>query len=147
VDSSVKEVLSQAWVKELLNQALPARLATADPRTMQPHVVPVWFEWDGERIWISSFRSTRKIREIRRNPRISIVVDVDNGPLGTCAVTMEGQAELIADPEVVVPRSTTIYARYLGEEGVKDPEPASWIVDPENLLICLAPEKVYTFRG
>ena len=147
MDSSVKEVLSQAWVKELLNQALPARLATADPRTMQPHVVPVWFEWDGERIWISSFRSTRKIREIRRNPRISIVVDVDNGPLGTCAVTMEGRAELIADPEVVVPRSTTIYARYLGEEGVKDPEPASWIVDPENLLICLAPEKVYTFRG
>jgi general stress protein 26 len=146
VDKSVQNVTSLVWVQQLLDQAIPARLASADPRTMQPHVVPVWFEWDGERIWISSFCSTRKIREIKRNPRISIVVDVDGGPLGTCAVTMEGQAELITDPAVVVPRSTTIYARYLGEDGVKDPEPASWIVDPENLLICLAPEKIFTFQ-
>ncbi len=146
MERSVKDIISHAWVKELLDQAVPARLATTNPRTLQPHVVPVWFEWDGERIWISSFRSTRKIREIMRNPRVSIAIDVDDGPLGTCAVILEGRAELINDPQVVVPRSTSIYARYLGEDGVKEPEPASWIVDPENLLICLDPEKAYTYH-
>ena len=142
----VKDITSQEWVKTLLDQVVPARLATADPRTLQPHVVPVWFEWDGERIWISSFRSTRKIREIKRNPLVSIAVDVDGGPLGTCAVILEGRAELISDPKVVIPRSTSIYARYLGEDEVKEPEPASWIVDPENLLIRLDPEKAYSYH-
>ncbi len=146
MDKPVKEIINLPWIKELLSQVIPARLATADPRTMQPHVVLVWFEWDGERIWVSSFKSTRKVREIRRNPKISITVDVDGGALGTCAVILEGRAELITDPAVVAPRATTIYVRYLGEDGVKEPEPASWIVDPENLLISLAPEKVYTFH-
>ena len=82
-----------------------------------------------------------------RNPRVSIVVDTADEPQGMQAVIFEGRAELISDPRIVVPRSTTIYTRYLGEDGVKDPEPASWIVDPENLIICLKPEKVYTSRG
>ena len=31
------------------------------------HVVPVWFGWDGESIYISAFRSTRKVKELIRN--------------------------------------------------------------------------------
>ncbi len=143
----IQEITNDKWVKALLERPVLARIATANPRTCQPHVVPVWFEWDGECIWISSFRSTRKIREIMRNPRVSIVVDTADEPQGMQAVIFEGRAELISDPRIVVPRSTTIYTRYLGEDGVKDPEPASWIVDPENLIICLKPEKVYTSRG
>jgi len=143
----IQEITNDKWVKALLERPVLARIATANPRTCQPHVVPVWFEWDGECIWISSFRSTRKIREIMRNPRVSIVVDTADEPQGMQAVIFEERAELISDPRIVVPRSTTIYTRYLGEDGVKDPEPASWIVDPENLIICLKPEKVYTSRG
>lgn len=138
-------ITTRPWVRDLLAQPVLARLATANPATLQPHVVPVWFEWDGEAIWISSFDSTRKMRDLMSNPRASIVVDtVDE--IGTVrGVVFEGKADVINDPAVVMPRSTSIYVRYLGEDGVRQPDPASWIVDPENRVILLRPEKVYAW--
>ena len=122
-----------------------ARLATCDPQTLQPHVVPVWYEWDGEQIWISSFRSTRKIRELNKNPRVSIVVDTDSPGKPAQAVVFEGAAELIHDPELGVRRGNSIYTRYLGEEGAQQAEPQSWLHDAEHLLIRVKPTKVYAW--
>lgn len=140
--SDVSEILNQEWVKKYLAQPLIARMATCDPRNLQPHVVPVWYEWDGEALWISSFRSTRKIREIMRNPLISVVVDTDQPGKAANGVVFEGKAEMISERVVVEPRATSIYTRYLGTDGVLAAEPQSWIHDAENLIIRLKPERV-----
>lgn len=137
----------EPWVNELLEKPLTARLATASSTTLQPHVVPVWFEWDGEAVWISSFDSTRKMRDLEGNPRVSFVVDVDADNRNPCGVVFEGSVQVIADPLLVTPRSTSIYERYLGVDGAKEPGPASWAADPENRLIRLIPEKVFTWGG
>ena len=135
--------LAKPWVQALLSQPLLARLATVNPVTLQPHVVPVWFSWDGESIWISAFSSTRKLKEVVKNPRIAVIIDTgeENPPMR--AVLMEGKAEILTDPQTVQKWSLTIYTHYMGEDGVKAPEPQSWIVDPENTIIKLTPEKVY----
>ncbi|HEY4693784.1 MAG TPA: pyridoxamine 5'-phosphate oxidase family protein [Bellilinea sp.] len=138
-------ITARPWARTLLAQPVLARLATANPTTMQPHVVPVWFEWDGESIWISSFDSTRKMRDLIGNPRVSIVVDTAEADGTVRGIVFEGKADVIKDPAVVVPRSTSIYERYLGKDGVLQAEPASWIVDPENRVIRLRPERVYTW--
>jgi len=138
-------IANRSWVRDLLAQPVLARLATANPTTLQPHVVPVWFEWDGAAIWISSFDSTRKMRDLEGNPRVSIVVDTVDETGTVRGVVFEGKADVINDPAVVIPRSTSIYVRYLGEDGVRQPDPASWIVDPENRVILLRPEKVYAW--
>ncbi len=130
-----------------------ARLATADPITLQPHVVPVWYGWDGQSLWISAFRSTRKVKELMRNPRCSIVIDVDeadsssgNSP-AIRAVLMEGEAELVTHPQHLLEEKTTwVYTRYLGPQGVLAVDPQSWIKDPENLLIKLTPRLVKTWN-
>jgi len=62
-------------IEGVLAEAVLARLATSNPKNMQPHVVPVWFEWDGEHVWISSFVSTRKIRELKINPRGAVLIE------------------------------------------------------------------------
>lgn len=134
---------------EFLDRPFLARMATADPATHQPHVVPVWYAWDGKTLWISAFRSTRKVRELVRNPRISVVIDVDasaNPPPGISAVLMEGKAEFFTQPRSEMEQKTEwIYRRYLGEEGVKAEEPQSWIRDPEALLIKLTPRFTKTW--
>jgi general stress protein 26 len=135
---SYEEMLNKPWVAELLGQPILARLGTANPKTLQPHVVPVWFEWDGESLWISAFESTRKVKDVQRNRRISVLVDTLDP---SHAVLFEGVVELISDPAVVASRSKSIYTRYLGAEGVKEPDPASWIDDPENRILKLTPEK------
>ena len=134
-------------IDEFLNQPLLARLATVNPEKMQPHVVPVWYGWDGQNLWISAFRSTRKVKELMKNPRCSIVIDLDDAAGGIRAVLMEGAAELVTAPQKLLEENTSwIYTRYLGPQGVLNPEPQSWIKDPENLLIKLTPEFVKTWK-
>jgi nitroimidazol reductase NimA-like FMN-containing flavoprotein (pyridoxamine 5'-phosphate oxidase superfamily) len=58
-------------VKEFLTRRLLGRLATASPEG-QPHVVPVWFLWEDGAAWISSYRSTRKVIDLERNPSLSM---------------------------------------------------------------------------
>jgi PPOX class probable F420-dependent enzyme len=139
------EIVQIASVSQFLAEAHLARLATCNPGTFQPHVVPVWYEWDGESIWISSFRSTRKVREIEQNPRVSLVIDSPNPEGQAPGVVFEGIAELITDPALGVEHGTRIYARYLGPEGVLEPEPQSWLHDPEHLLIRLVPQHTYVW--
>lgn len=133
-------------IEAILAEPVLARLATTNPKTMQPHVVPVWFLWDGEFIWVSSFVSTRKIRELKHNPRGAILIESKQPGGKLQVVLIEGRVELVTEPhEVVSAVSSRIYARYLGEEGMKDPEPQSWLNDPENLLIKITPERIISW--
>jgi nitroimidazol reductase NimA-like FMN-containing flavoprotein (pyridoxamine 5'-phosphate oxidase superfamily) len=141
--AKVYKVLEKDWVKELLSQPVLARLGTANPKNAQPHVTPVWFEWDGECLYISAFISTRKCKEASINPRISVLIDVDNP---TRAVLLEGMAEVLVEQVEVSRRSESIYTRYVGEKDVKSDPYQSWVVDEENRIIKLRPERVFTWN-
>ncbi len=129
-------------INELLQQPLIARMATADLNG-QPHVVPVWFGWDGTTLWISSYSNTRKVGELEKNPKISVVIDVAKENGENKGVIFEGSVELIKGPrEFLREKFVWIYTRYLGPKGVLAEEPQSWIEDPHNLIIKLTPNKV-----
>ncbi len=134
-----KEHLAQS----LLAEPVLARLATANPKNLQPHVVPVWFLWDGDSLWISAFISTRKVKDLQKNPRCAVLIEPaqsQGSPLQ--AVLLEGTAELIAEPaSLVAEMSERIYTKYMGPEGVLAPEPQSWKQDPENRLVRLTPQR------
>jgi hypothetical protein len=137
-----QQALDLPHVRELLAEPLLARLGTANPKTAQPHVTPVWYEWDGERLYISGFISTRKLREVSANGLVSILIDTDH-PIR--AVLMEGCAEVWDDPARVAPRAQSIYSRYVGAEGVQQSLYQSWVHDPENRIIALKPSAVYVW--
>jgi general stress protein 26 len=133
-------------IEAVLMEMVLARLATSNPKTMQPHVVPVWFMWDGDYVWISSFVSTRKIRELRINPRGAVLIESKQEGGKLQAVLLEGMVELVTQPRQLVKElASRIYIRYLGPEGIKDAEPQSWLNDPENLLIKLTPERIISW--
>jgi general stress protein 26 len=133
-------------IAALLESVTLARIATSSPATHQPHVVPVWFGWDGESIWISTFRSTRKVKDLESNPYCSIAIDTAESGVDFRAVIFEGRAELVTEPRSLVEEKTTwVYTRYLGPDGVLAPDPQSWIHDPQNLLIKLIPSRTYSW--
>ena len=136
MNTSTPDLETQA--QELLQQPLLARLATVSPQTLQPHVVPVWFWWDGASLWISAFSSTRKVKDLRQNPKCAVLIEPIQSQATLQAVLFEGTAELITEPrEQVAAVALQIYTRYMGAEGVLAPEPQSWLTDPENTLIKL----------
>ena len=140
------DTLTRPEVQSLLDQPVLARIATAQLTTGQPHVVPVWFAWDGKSLWISSFSNTRKVRELYDNPLCSVLIEPSSDENKLQAVLMEGKAEIIVEPEnFLVEMATRIYARYLGPDGVLAPDPQSWMHDPLHLIIKLTPMKVYSW--
>ncbi len=144
--AEVKKNDRKSLIEAVLAEPVLARLATTNPKTLQPHVVPVWFMWDGASVWISSFVSTRKIRELEHNPQGAVLIESKQEAGKLTAVLLEGPVELVSEPrEVVSEVAHRIYVRYLGPQGVQDPEPQSWLHDPENLLVKLTPKRIISW--
>ena len=56
-----------------------------------PHVVPIWFDFDrnGDAIFVTQADSL-KARNIRRDPRVSIAVDIQEMPFSFARLTPTG---------------------------------------------------------
>src|SRR5688500_19445019 len=39
-----------------------------------PHLVPIWFSWDGERLFVASKPEARKVRNLRENPKLMLAL-------------------------------------------------------------------------
>jgi nitroimidazol reductase NimA-like FMN-containing flavoprotein (pyridoxamine 5'-phosphate oxidase superfamily) len=136
---------TQAQIDALLAQPILGRLATASA-SGQPHVVPVWFLWEDGVLWISSFRTTRKVNDLEQNPKCALVVDLPKAEDGLTAVLLEGEAaiEPTSSSEVRA-RIARVYIKYLGPQGVLEKEPQEWLDSPDNRLIKLAPKRIITW--
>ena len=133
------------FVNTFLAEPRIARMATAN-REGQPHVVPVWYAWDGNTLWISAYADTRKVKDLQENPLISVAIDEVSPEGKTQAVILEGKAVLLHEPVELLKRQFTwIYSRYVGADHVSEPIYQDWINDPQNTLIKLTPNKIYVW--
>lgn len=100
----------------LMDTVHTGKLATvrADGR---PHVVPIWFDLDGDTLYFSTWHSTVKAKNIRRDPRICICVDDERPPFSYAM--LEGVAEFVDDKDASLYWATRIGGRYMGSEQAK----------------------------
>jgi PPOX class probable F420-dependent enzyme len=83
----------------------------------RPHLVPVWFLWEGETILLFSQPDSQKIRNLRQNP--AVMVSLDSADRGEDVIVLEGIAELVDDPEFTtsLPAYADKYAALLTDMG------------------------------
>jgi PPOX class probable F420-dependent enzyme len=62
-----------ARIDGLLRTESTVWLSTAN-RDATPHVVPIWFSWDGERLFVASKPHARKVGDLRDNPRLMVAL-------------------------------------------------------------------------
>ncbi|HET9615315.1 MAG TPA: pyridoxamine 5'-phosphate oxidase family protein, partial [Candidatus Limnocylindrales bacterium] len=84
-----------ARIGRLLDEEPVVWLSTVRPDGT-PHLVPIWFSWDGESVLIASKPHARKVANVRANPRVMLALgepedDFDVGLL-------EGEAEILDAP-------------------------------------------------
>ena len=60
----------------------------------KPHVIPVWFWWDGRSFLIYSVPG-RKVRDIEGNPNVQLHLNTDR--TGDKLVIIDGHAEILED--------------------------------------------------
>ena len=80
----------------------------------RPHVVPVWFDLEGETLVFMSEKGSIKGRNLRRDPRACLCVDDETTPFAY--VQVEGTVVMSADAGQVLYWATRIGGRYMGQE-------------------------------
>jgi PPOX class probable F420-dependent enzyme len=84
-------------VDQMLRKVNPAVIATLRPDG-SPHTAVTWYDWDGERALVNLDAVRARLRNLRRDPRVSLTVL--DGASWYRQVTLFGRAvEIRDDPE------------------------------------------------
>ena len=106
--------LTDIEIESLLNEALIARICTHNPDGTI-HAAPIWFRYEKGVILIGTPKKSRKANNIRKNSKVTVLVDVDGPP--TRGVIIYGVAELDdLDSRGMMTEGVTIFNRYMSEE-------------------------------
>src|SRR5262245_34975283 len=121
----------------LMHGTRTAKVATT-MRSGQPHVMPVWFVLDGDELVFTTGARSVKGRDLRRDPRIALVVDEDIAPYAF--VHIRGRARVSEDLDELLRFATEIGGRYMGPERAEEFGQRN-AVDGE-LLVRVTPERI-----
>ncbi|MFJ2111406.1 MULTISPECIES: PPOX class F420-dependent oxidoreductase [unclassified Streptomyces] len=122
-------------LKKLLDTPVFVNIATIQPDG-SPQVSPVWVKRDGDDLLISTTVGRRKEENLRRDPRVTVVVQPADAPYtyaeirGTVTLTTEGGQELINE----------LSRKYTGKD-YADFNPAS-VKDAERVVVRISARKV-----
>lgn len=99
--------LDREEIEEFLSQPRTSHLVTLRP-SGTPHVAPVWFLWDDGRALVMADAAAVKVRNIRRNPAVSLCVSTPDHPYSF--VTIEGRADITSEGlEDMATRTCVLY--------------------------------------
>ncbi|MDX3853753.1 PPOX class F420-dependent oxidoreductase [Streptomyces sp. AK02-01A] len=122
-------------LKQLLDGPVFVNIATIQPDG-SPQVSPVWVKRDGDELLISTTVGRRKEQNLRRDPRVTVVVQPVDAPYtyaeirGSATLTTEGGQELIDE----------LSLKYMGKPYAEfNPDSAQ---DNERVVIRVTPRKV-----
>ncbi|WP_405715245.1 MULTISPECIES: PPOX class F420-dependent oxidoreductase [unclassified Streptomyces] len=122
-------------LKALLDTPVFVTVATIQPDG-SPQLSPVWVKRDGDDVLISTTVGRRKEKNLRRDPRVAVVVQPFASPYtyaeirGTAELTSEGGEELIEE----------LSAKYTGKKYAEF-NPAS-VDDAQRVVVRITPRKV-----
>ena len=116
--------LAATRIRRFLEQEPVVWLSTVRPDG-GPHLVPIWFWWDGEALLVFSKPNAQKVRNLRERP--SVMLALGNAEDDFDVGMFEGTAELLDEPtsEVLPAGHLAKYARQLAAIGLTAEEYAA----------------------
>jgi PPOX class probable F420-dependent enzyme len=110
--------LTERDARQRFADAAVARLATVT-EAGRPHLVPVTFAVDGDRIYVAvdakpkSTRNLRRLRNIRANPQVAVLADrYDDDWAALWWVRADGRAVILDDPRQMTGPVALLAGRY-----------------------------------
>jgi len=110
-----------------------------------PHVVPLWYEWDGEAIWLAASPGSSWRAYVADNPEVSVTLDEPWPPLRR--VFLSGSATEVPDNEVpggLAGLRLRLATRYLGKGAERHAE----LSDVEGwMAVRIVPDRMHGRQG
>jgi PPOX class probable F420-dependent enzyme len=135
--------LTDDEIRKFVAESHTIILCTKSPNGF-PHAMPMWFRVDDEgTIRITTYSKSQKVRNLERDPRVTLLVESGEAYEELKGVVLYGRAELIRDQERVI--DTLIEANKLGDRA--DPKVRDMMRNnaAKRVLIEIKPEKVVSW--
>lgn len=105
--------MSDEEIATYLERSRTATLATIGASGL-PHLVAMWYAVIDGDIWIETKARSQKAVNIRRDPRVTVLIE-DGETYDTLrGVSFEGTAEIVEDPEALWQVGVSVWERYNG---------------------------------
>jgi PPOX class probable F420-dependent enzyme len=141
--------MTDAERSRFLASAQTIIICSLDPHGY-PHPMPMWFgvEDDGA-VVMTTFTKSQKIRNVERDPRVSLLVESGTVYSELRGVVIYGKAELVRDKEQVLDILARVSAKSAGGAG-NAPDPgalrtALMATVPKRTGIRIRPERVVSW--
>lgn len=92
-------------------------VVTANGESGYPQVTPNWFNWDGQRLSISTTKDRFKYKNFTRDPRVTVLIYEE--PMAVDYVQLRGEIEIQDDADIWGP-TRAILGRYLRADKADD---------------------------
>ena len=145
--------LDDAELEEFLEGDYLARVACLTPDGA-PYVIPLWYQWDGQAMWLVGRQRAVWCEYMKNDPRVSLVVDAPHSEPDESGRSMEipkviiqGNAEIAEEPNVGgkwVQVAEEMSYRYLGPNG---PEYLTGTLNQPRWLIKIVPTEITSWQG
>lgn len=103
-------------VRSVLRRAMVARIATLS-RSGRPNINPLYFVVCHDRIWLGTASWTLAARNVQADPRVSLLLDVEQGRMPGRVLRLSGHASVRTNPEVMRPFVLRAARKYYGTPG------------------------------
>jgi PPOX class probable F420-dependent enzyme len=139
--------MSKEEIETFLSVPRMARMATTASNG-KPHLVPVWYYYDGTDILVTAAKGTKRTKNVKNNPNVSIVIDIVEGKaedisyLNAKAVVIEGEAEIRDDTDGSFAKK--MYERYAGKNSLNNPMVQASVIMPRYILT-IRPVKIMSW--
>ncbi len=105
-------VMDHAEVDSFLVQQRNATVATIGP-SAQIHLVGMWYAWFEGHIWLETKPKSQKVLNLRRDDRMTLLVEAGHTYDALRGVSLEGRGVLIEDDPVLLERvCLQVFERY-----------------------------------
>lgn len=114
-------VMSKTEIRAFLN-ASGTMILVSNGKDGYPHPMPMWFHADDDgTVFMTTFRKSQKIMNLRRDPRVALLVEAGEQYQALKGVVIYADAEIIDDLETT---KQTMYnvSRSRGDVGSEQPD-------------------------
>jgi PPOX class probable F420-dependent enzyme len=125
-------LLHWSWAAERLTAARNYWVASSWPDG-RPHTMPVWGAWDDSTLWFTSAIGSRKVRNLRADPRCCVTTEDASDP-----VIIEGTARFVTDIAAIQRVVDLMNAKYHSGMTLEFLDPA------RNATIGVRPQRVFS---
>jgi len=130
--------------REFLREQRVLNVATIGPDG-RVHLVAMWYVFIGENLAFETFAKSQKVKNLRRDPRLTVLVEAGEDYSELAGVEIVGRAIIHDDPEVLAGVARDVVHKYVPFESEDDVPLIAEAMARNRVAVEVVPEKILSW--